>query len=557
MSKNLYSSVHIAGWVWIVETIGNWNPQLLRELTSRVNWRNLIVTGLLSIGLQASFLAYRSSLLPVDRVADSWVYQQYCQKTLTPGCAAEAKGILIDWQEWWAHVAMGSGLIFVLMATVGAYFVASSFRQERELGTLDFLRLVPRRADTVLVGKLLGAPVLVYFAAICALPLQLYAVRAAQISILTVLAWDLAMVGWTVMCYLSAAIVTLRSNTLPILSAISTLVLSSVLVTICLRWYGKYDRSTLQWYGIGLDNHPPTFLILSGLTILGSYWLYRGLERSYQQPSSPILSRTQSYLWTLTYHLFLLGFCVVRKLIDRADFLDRPSDTKFAHRLAFDPSLNAYSGGGSYDGIYGNLPPLFWSLLLFWMLLTIALMLPSVRSMTEWAQEQQLKPDRWQPMLWQDRSPAILAALVNIGIAIVVWSIPVSLSFPITRSNLATWLLSSIILLICTGIWSTIAHLKQFGRVRHYRWLVFGFVTILILPVFIWETNARGRHLGEWIGLFPGTFCQMLLSTIDANRWGSVIVILGMLWVWVWLLLCLQTKLDRDLRSRDRITGLE
>jgi ABC-2 family transporter protein len=549
MSKNLNSSVYIAWWVWIVETIGDWNPQLLRELKSRVNWLNLIVTGLCSIGLQASFLAYRSTLLPARRVTDSWVYHQYCQQHSNPGCAVDALGnLLIDWPEWWAHVAMGSGLVFVLMATVGAYFVASSFRQERELGTLDFLRLVPRKSATVLVGKLVGVPVLVYFAALCTLPLQLYAIRAAGISTLTVVAWDLAMVGLTMMCYLSATIVTLRANVLPILSAIVTSISSGLLVPICLRWYGRYDRSTLQWYGIYLDNHLPTFLVLSALTGLGIYWLYQALVRSYQQPSSPILSRTQSYWWSLTYHLFLLGFCVVRKLPDRAYFVGGTSDAKFAHRLAFDLSLNANNSGSSDEGLYGNLPPMFWSLLLFWLLLTIALMLPKVRSMTAWAQEQQFKPNWWQPMLWHDRSPAIFAALINVGIAIVVWSIPVALSFPISRSSLVAWLLSSIILLIFTGIWSTIAHLRQFGRVRKYRLLLAGAIGIFILPTFLWETNARGKNIGEWFGLFPSIFGEMLLRAIDANPWGAIIVILGMLWVWVWLLLCLQTKLDRDLQ---------
>lgn len=550
MSKNLNSSVYIAWWVWIVETIGDWNPQLLRELKSRINWRNLIATGLLSIGLQASFLAYRFTLIPVDRVTDRRVYHEYCQINSDAGCAADALGnALINWQEWWAHVAMVSGLIFVLMATVGAYFVASSFRQERELGTLDFLRLVPRSSFTVLVGKLLGLPVLVYLAAICALPLQLFAVRAAQISILTVLTWDLAMVGLTMMCYLSAALVTLRSNALPIVQSIITFISSGVLVAISLRWYGRYDNSTLQWYGIRLDNQPLTFLVLSTLTGWGCYWLYRALERSYQQPNSPILSRTQSYLWSLTYHLFLLGFCVIYKLPNYVYFFSGTSDAKFTHRLAFDLSLNAYSGGGSYEGIYGNLPPLFWSLLLFWLLLTISLMLPNVRAMTEWAQEQQLKPNWWKTMLWDDRSPAILAALVNIGIAIAVWSIPISIATPTSRSSIITWLLASTIALIFAGIWSTIAHFRLFGRVSKYRLLMVGVASIFILPAYIWETNARGKNIGEWFGLFPSTFGGMLLSAIESNPWGSIVVILGMLWIWIWLLLCLQTKLAQLGRS--------
>ena len=543
MSKNLNSSVYIAWWVWIVEAIGDWNPQLLRELKSRVNWRNSIVTGLLSIGLQASFLAYRSTLLPIDRVTDDTVYPQYCQIDLAFRCAADALGNpIIDWAQWWAHVAMGSGLIFVLMATVGAYFVAGSFRQERELGTLDFLRLVPRSSATVLVGKLLGVPVLVYLAAICALPLQLYAVCAADLSTLTLLTWDLAMVGLTIMCYLSATLVTLRSNALPILSAIVTFISSGVLVAISLRWYGKYDNFTLQWYGIRLDNQLQTFLVLIALTGLGCYWLYRAVERSYQQPNRPILSRTQSYLWSLTYHLFLLGFCVIHKLPDEYFFKDT-SHSQFTPRLAFDLSLNAYSGGTSSDGFSGNLPPMFWSLLLFWLLLTISLMLPNVRAMTEWAQEQDFKPDWWKTMLWDDRSPAILAALVNIGIAIAVWSIPISIAFPISRSSIFTYPLAAIVALIFTGIWSTIVHFRLFGRVSKYRLFLVGVASIFILPVYIWETNARGKHFGEWFGLFPSTFGKMLLLTIESNPWGSIIVILGMLWIWSWLLLCLQTKL--------------
>lgn len=64
MSRNLYTSRFVAGWAEIVDLFSNWHPQLLRELNSQVSWRNIAATGLGSIGLQAAFCGYRSTLIP-------------------------------------------------------------------------------------------------------------------------------------------------------------------------------------------------------------------------------------------------------------------------------------------------------------------------------------------------------------------------------------------------------------------------------------------------------------------------------------------------------------
>jgi ABC-type transport system involved in cytochrome c biogenesis permease component len=92
--------------------------------------------------------------------------------------------------------------MFVGLLVAGVYALASNFKQEKKRGTLNFLRLSPQKARSIIVGKLLGVPVLVYLGVLCAVPLQMYAAHSAQIARANVLAWDLAMLGLGIFFYL-------------------------------------------------------------------------------------------------------------------------------------------------------------------------------------------------------------------------------------------------------------------------------------------------------------------------------------------------------------------
>jgi hypothetical protein len=537
MSKNLR-----VGWEsWLPEAIlrwrhcvnGNWNPQLLRELKSRVNWRNAIGAVLLSISIQIMVLAYRWTRLPSRHTT----YDLYCQAVSNNNshCAVNTAGEpLISWIPWWADTsATLSIMMFVGAIVAGVYGLARSFSQEVQRGTLDFLRLSPLEIPTLLVGKLLGVPILIYFAVAAALPLQFYGAQAAHISRLNVLTWDIAMVGLTTLFYLGAVLATLWFKVVPIVMAIASLIFGGFMVPLSLRWVGKYDESTLQWYGIRLYNHPFSFLLLTAMAGLGIYWLYQALKRRYLQPSGTILSRVQSYWWSGSYHLFLLGFF--------ASYVYDRDTEKYADRLSFDFSLHTQQGNGSDDTVYGNLPSVFWGLFLSWAILLIFALLPSLRSITDWAK--QTKSGKWRTMLWDDRSPSILAVLVNVGIAIAIWAGPFisTLSSDFRFSDILPSLLLNQIIFI--GVIATIAHLGLFWNIRNQQFwrtslgsgLLFFPIICLLSPIItsgnslLWYLLFAFPSLIFFIGLF-------------LTPWATVPVMLS---IWVALLLWLRSKLVR------------
>jgi hypothetical protein len=390
MSKNLYSSC----WAQIYDVIGDWNPQLMRELKSRMSLHNIILTVFVSLTSQSMVLV--------------WCYWQ--NELHVP----------------WLLVSLTiSTWMFISMCVAGVYLLASSFRQEDRQGTLDTLRFTPPKARSIFIGKILGVPALVYLAVASALPLQFYAVQTAHLSRLNVLTWDLAMFGLALMFYLSAVLATLWFQPAPILLAGIALVLTNLNIPASIRWYGEYNGITLQWYGIQLGNHPFSFLLLTAMAGLAIYWLFKALERRYHQPNATILSRGQSYLWSLSYHLFLLGF--------GTSYAYDINTNKFAERLSFEFLLHTYVGN---DTDLGILPIVCWNLLLVWLILLIPLNLPRTKALTEWARRDRTKPDWWKTRIWDDRSPATLAVVVNVVIAGAVWIIPVLLATQISPSSL-------------------------------------------------------------------------------------------------------------------------
>jgi ABC-type transport system involved in cytochrome c biogenesis permease component len=344
MSKHSSSSLGNYWWSRVADTIGDWNPQLLRELKSRVSWRSVSLAVLLSIGLQVLIVINKfNKILP--NINDR--YQSYCKAFTGQKCAVDAMGNpVISWPTWWGDVSVDiSQAMFVGLLVVGVYALASNFKQEKKRGTLNFLRLSPQKARSIIVGKLLGLPALVYLGVLCAVPLQMYAAHSAQIARANVLAWDLAMLGLGIFFYLGAVLATLWSGILPIVLTAITVPMSYTFVSLSLRWHGQYaENSVLQWYGIKFINHPLAFLLMAAMSALGIYWIYKAIEHRYHQPTGAVLSRLQSYVWSFTYHLFLLGFCT--------SYRYDPSTNKLADRLSFDFRLHTYVGNGSNDTVY-------------------------------------------------------------------------------------------------------------------------------------------------------------------------------------------------------------
>jgi hypothetical protein len=152
MSKHSSSSLGNYWWSRVADTIGDWNPQLLRELKSRVSWRSVLLAVLLSIGLQALVIINKfNKILP--NINDR--HQSYCKAFTGQKCAVDVMGNpVISWPTWWGDVSVDiSRSMFVGLLVVGVYALASNFRQEKKRGTLNFLRLSPQKARSVILGN--------------------------------------------------------------------------------------------------------------------------------------------------------------------------------------------------------------------------------------------------------------------------------------------------------------------------------------------------------------------------------------------------------------------
>ncbi len=151
---------------WI-DRLGDWNPQLLRELKGRLQWRSVLLTVALVAIVQVLFMMNFVQRLP----SEPDVYSYYCVNG-----NSNLNGILCktDWTRWWRDIfnTLNWSIAFLVYLS-GVYFLTTDINQEEQRGTMNFLRLSPRSSQTILLGKLLGVPSLSYLILILFMPLHL------------------------------------------------------------------------------------------------------------------------------------------------------------------------------------------------------------------------------------------------------------------------------------------------------------------------------------------------------------------------------------------------
>jgi hypothetical protein len=147
---------------WLAR-LGDWNPQLFRELKGRLKPRNLTIAVAISLLGQLLLLISFAGQLPVDD-ARGVVSNRYCISNLNRECIRDAVGnFTINWQLWSLDVFTWLSLIGIFaMLVVGTYMLISDLSREEHRGTLNFIRLSPQPTQSILTGKLLGVPILLY-----------------------------------------------------------------------------------------------------------------------------------------------------------------------------------------------------------------------------------------------------------------------------------------------------------------------------------------------------------------------------------------------------------
>ena len=416
----------------LLDQIGNWNPQLFREIKGRWKIGNMAIASAFSLGPQLLlFMYYRAQLPAALRNTEGAepIYNRFCvlKKTTDtkPGekCLTDTFGnLVIDWQKWSVEIFIWLSISSVLVLLVaGTYMLVSDLDKEERRGTLNFIRLSPQSAKTIFLGKILGVPILLYLAAILAIPLHLYSGLAAQIPLNEILGFYMAVAASCSLFYSTAMLFGLTTSWLggfqPWLAsgiALFVFIISTIKLTVTAGDLGTFvssigilrylifgiitDKYAFGSLGIGIDKLQWFYLpigknIVSGMILslsicgIGTYWMWQGWQRRFPNPTTTVFSKRQSYFAVICCQPIILGFALQTKSI-------------------------AYAK---------DFPLLTLNLVMF--LIVIASLTSDRQSLYDWARyRQQIVPSghklwRRYPLLdlvWSEKSPAIVAIAINL-----------------------------------------------------------------------------------------------------------------------------------------------
>ncbi|MFB2770960.1 hypothetical protein ACE1AT_16960 [Pelatocladus sp. BLCC-F211] len=528
-----------------LDRLGDWNPQLLRELKGRLQLRNIILTTIISLGSQfLLFIAFQSQLpISKDRFLDN--SNKYCTGKLLyglPKCLSDEFGdTIINWQLWWLDLFTWLSIFACFsLLVIGIYLLISDLANEERRGTLNFIRLSPQESQSIFVGKMLGVPILPYLAIALAIPLHLLSGLAANISFVAILGFDAVVLAACLFYYSAALLFGLVGSWLGGFQAWlgSGVVLGFLLITkqslvyistnsafVFLRFFNpfyfipglsgssdfisRYQWADFHWFVLPLGN---SNIIITSLAIVNffslMYFTWQALQRCFRNPNATMLSKRQSYLLTFYFTISSLG-CVNWKSI---------VGDKFSYSSVMRDELACL---------------LF---LHFWLFLyLIAAITPHRQTLQDWARYRHIadhkglrNSDVIKDFIWGEKSPSLVAIALNASIAITFLS-----SLIILANNNSQTKISAVYALILAGslamLYAVLAQLMLVKKTRHrIFWAVGSLGTVIILPVFImlmFWSNYPGNS--NFIGLF--SVAAPLLALYTPN--GESLYSLGVLFV--------------------------
>ncbi|WP_293337561.1 hypothetical protein [Microcoleus sp. CAWBG58] len=540
----------------LLDTIGNWNSQLFRELKGRLKMGHIAIASVLSLSGQLVLFLSWSSQIPVPPAATNYQYpthHRFCTgfdgnaKGDSIKCIKDAAGnFIIHWPSWWLEIFVYLSIFSaIVLFAAGTYMLVSDLDKEERRGTLNFIRLSPQSATTIFLGKILGVPILLYLAAILAVPLHLYSGLAAQIPLHHILGFDIAMVASCALFYSGAMLFGLTTSWLggfqPWLASVAVLgflttafnapsignagdlltflspaaVLKQVVYQVNqsshsnISWLtGEIDR--VEWFHLQIGKNFVSSTALSLLIcVVATYWMWQGWQRRFPNPTATVLSKRQSYLLVISYQSIILGFAL---------------------------QSNKYS----LDEIVCLSIP---NLMIF--LALIAALTPERQALYDWARyRRQIVPTGSQKLwrkypildlIWSEKSPALIAIAINLlssTVILIPWLLVNPYAFPATIAFIN-------LILIYAGI----AQLFMFAKIRNQAvWATCTVGGAILLPPIILSVLSfyPAKAPFMWLSLvFP-----IFGSSLDGSIYTILPAILGQ---WTVLVL-LNLQLIRQLR---------
>jgi hypothetical protein len=400
---------------WL-DRVGNWNPQLLREFRGRLKPRTLTVAIVASVLVQFLLVLFFSQQFP------------------TEACAASRNCWIRDWQTWWVYQFrfITWGIPYVLFLA-GVYGLISDLTQEERKGTLNFIRLSPRSSVSILLGKLMGVPILPFISIALLVPLHLVTAVGAGVPWTFVLSYYLILIATGACLFSGAILAAFLSNARLSVGeqSVNAILYAFLTFTVFVPLFFLWNVNTIwSQFGVALTGNriPPQslnwfYLPIADNAVIGHVFIllnlffitlgiWQVLERRFHNPSATILSKQQSYVLSAYMELFVMGFFVYAN----NDRFSEGNITSlfvlhFFHLIFF-------------SGLIFTLSPNRQSLL-DWCRYGALTKLASSTSESETPVPQNTSfASVWRDLIWAEKSPAPVAIAVNILIThavILIW----------------------------------------------------------------------------------------------------------------------------------------
>ncbi|MGK7887973.1 MAG: hypothetical protein AB4042_01470, partial [Leptolyngbyaceae cyanobacterium] len=426
--------------------LGSWNPQLLRELRGRLQPRSLAA---------ALVLPLLGQLI-------------LCLLVIQPG------GTNLQSQRWLGVFSLLTWTLPFGLFGLGSYYLVSDITQEDKRGTLDFIRLSPRPGWQIILGKILGVPILPYLALLTLVPLHFGAGLVAGVSPLFVLSYYLVLLVGALLCYSLALLYGLSSGsqmpgvnrlgtTSASFGAIAVLVLTPLFMfwNLGVTWnpfgpigtlnpYGG-DADWLYWGFIPVNSNLITshgFTLANLIMVIILVW--RIVLRRFRRPRATFLSKRQGYAILAYLELLMIGFSLRPDLFNRSETLGLAIVAYLLSAIAFVPILFAIA--------------------------------PQRQALLDWSRYEAKGLASW---LWADKSPMLLAMAVNL---LIVYGLLIPWTY-LTGIGLIQPVQTAIAFLSCgTALmtYGTLIQIIMASRTRNpFTWAVGTFFLCLTIPPLI------------------------------------------------------------------------
>jgi hypothetical protein len=286
---------------WL-NSIGDWNPQFLRECRGRLKPRSI------------------AAAITLSAIAQLLMYLSFVQR------AQWTRDHLIDWGGLWTAMIwlMTYGLI-----AIGSYFLINDITQEDRLGTLNFIRLSPRPGQEILWGKLLGVPILCYLAVAVAIPLHGIAAMLGGVGLVYFLSFYLMLLAGAIFFFSAALLIGFLTSSRRVVAgqqSAAALAFTIPLVLSGIPAYLNWNfqtvwrdapgsnsswRPEIQWVYLPLSSnlwlaHFFTLVVFG----IGTAFLWRMLLRRFLTPRSTAMSKRMSYALVAFLEVVVLGFAL-------------------------------------------------------------------------------------------------------------------------------------------------------------------------------------------------------------------------------------------------------